>query len=112
MITINRFNKEEAFPVHNGTILGMKAFSESMNPPFEHLYGYLEDKGIMDGNRQGHSHATKEIYIVFEGEGFVIIDDEEAPIRAGDVIEIPPNSAHTVENRSGKPLTWLAIWWP
>ncbi|MDD2578915.1 MAG: cupin domain-containing protein [Clostridia bacterium] len=111
MITINRFDKEQAFPVHNGTILGMKAFSESMNPPFEHLYGHLEQNGIMDGNRQGHAHPTKEIYIIFAGEGFVIINDEEAPVRAGDVIEIPPNSSHTVENRSGKPLTWLAIWW-
>ena len=112
MITIRRFDKEKAYPVHAGTILGMKAFSDEMRAPFEHLYGHLETNGIMDGSRQGHAHPTAEIYLVLEGEGIVIINDEEAPVRAGDVIEIPRNAAHTMENRSGRPLTWLAIWWP
>ena len=111
MIKINRFEKEKAYPVHEGTILGMKAFAESMNAPFQHLYGHLEENGIMDGSRQGHAHVTAEIYIVLEGEGVMILDDEEAPVRTGDVVEIPRNAAHTMENRSGSPLTWLAIWW-
>lgn len=111
MITINRFERDKAFPVHEGTILGMKAFSDSMGAPFEHLYGHLETNGIMDGSRRGHKHPTAEIYIVMSGEGFVIIDGDEAAVKAGDVIEIPRNAGHTMENRSGKPLTWLAIWW-
>ncbi len=111
MMKINRFEKEQAYPVHEGTILGMKAFSDTMKPPFEHLYGHLESNGIMDGSRTGHHHPTQEIYIVMQGEGIMILDDEESPVRAGDVVEIPPNASHTMENRSGKPLTWLAIWW-
>ena len=111
MINIHRFDKEQAYPVHEGTILGMKAFSTEMKPPFEHLYGHLESNGIMDGSRAGHRHPTQEIYIVMRGEGIVILDDEEAPVKAGDVIEIPSNVSHTMENRSGQPLTWLAIWW-
>ncbi len=112
MIKISRFDKSLAEPVHNGTILGMKAFSSGMGEPFSHLYGHLETNGIMDGNRRGHAHPTAEIYIVMAGAGFVIIDDEEAAVVAGDVVEIPRNAAHTMENRSGAPLTWLAIWWP
>ncbi len=108
---ISRFDKTKAEPVHSGTILGMKAFSEGMNEPFSHLYGHLETNGIMDGNRNGHAHPTAEIYIVMVGEGIVIIDDEEANVSAGDVIEIPRNASHTMQNKSGKPLTWLAIWW-
>ena len=111
MIKINRFDRMQAEPVHNGTILGMKAFSSGMNEPFSHLYGHLETNGIMDGSRKGHAHPTAEIYIMMAGEGFVIINDEEAPVKAGDVIEIPRNASHTMENRSGHPLTWLAIWW-
>ena len=40
-----------------------------------------------------------------------IIDHEEAPVTVGDIVEIPRNASHTMENRSGRPLTWLAIWW-
>jgi len=111
MIAISRFDKAKAEPVHNGTILGMKAFSSGMNEPFSHLYGHLETNGIMDGNRRGHAHPTAEIYIMMVGDGFVIINDEEASVTAGDVIEIPRNASHTMENRSGHPLTWLAVWW-
>lgn len=111
MIKIHRFDSSQAWPVHNGTILGMPAFPAGMDEPFSHLYGHLAGNGIMDGSRQGHAHPTAEIYIIFEGEGYVIIDNEEAAVQAGDVIEIPRNAAHTMENRSGKPLTWLAIWW-
>ncbi len=111
MINIHRFDKDQAYPVHEGTILGMKAFSSEMKPPFEHLYGHLETNGIMDGSRAGHRHPTQEIYIVMRGDGIVILDDEESPVKAGDVIEIPSNVSHTMENRSGQPLTWLAIWW-
>ena len=112
MIKINRFDPTQATGAHNDTILGMPAFTTGMNEPFSHFYGHLASNGVMDGHRNGHRHAAPEIYIVFEGEGFVIIDGEEAAVRAGDVIEIPGNAAHTMENRSGKPLTWLAIWWP
>lgn len=111
MIKINRFDANQASLAHSDTILGMPAFTKGMNEPFSHFYGYLAENGIMDGSRKGHSHPTAEIYIVFEGEGFVIINDEEAAVRAGDVVEIPCNANHTMENRSGKPLTWLAIWW-
>ncbi len=111
MIKISRFDKTLAEPVHNGTILGMKAFASDMGEPFSHLYGHLENKGIMDGNRNGHAHPTAEIYIVMSGNGFVIIDGEEAAVTAGDVIEIPRNASHTMENRSEASLTWLAIWW-
>ncbi len=37
MIRISRFDKTLAEPVHNGTILGMKAFSSDMGEPFSHL---------------------------------------------------------------------------
>jgi mannose-6-phosphate isomerase-like protein (cupin superfamily) len=111
MIKIHRFDPAKASPEHNGTILGMPAFPAGMDEPFSHLYGHLAGKGIMDGGRQGHSHPSAEIYIIFEGDGVMIIDNEEAEVHAGDVIEIPRNAPHTMENRSDKPLTWLAIWW-
>ena len=82
-----------------------------MNEPFSHLISHLETNGLMDGNRDGHSHPTGEIYVMIEGDGFVIIDHEEAPVTVGDIVEIPRNASHTMENRSDKPLTWLAIWW-
>ncbi len=111
MIRINRFDVTQAIPAHDGTILGMKAFGPGLDEPFQHFYGHLETIGIMDGNREGHSHPAAEVYIVMEGEGVVHIRDEEAMVREGDVVEIPRNAPHTMENRTGFPLTWLALWW-
>ena len=111
MIKIHHYDPAKTEPAHNGTVLGMHAFDPGMNEPFSHLITHLETNGVMDGSREGHSHPTGEIYVMLEGEGIVIVDGEEAPVRVGDVIEIPRNAAHTMENKSGRPLTWLAIWW-
>lgn len=44
---INNFNKTEAEPAHEDTILAQPMFSEKMNPPFGHAWGYLESDTSM-----------------------------------------------------------------
>lgn len=106
-MNIKRFDKATAQPAHNGTILGLEVLPDGMKAPFDHYYGYLESNGTMEG----HSHPTDEIYIVMQGEGIVYVGDEKSSISAGDIVEIPPNEWHTMENKSGKPLLWAALWW-
>lgn len=58
-----------------------------------------------------HAHAHEEVYFVFEGEGFAVVGDERKPVGPGDVINIPSNVPHTMENAKDAPFLWAAFWW-
>lgn len=105
---ISRFVKDKAPTGHNGTILAGPVLPDGVNSPFHHAWGYLENASIMEG----HAHPTQEIYLVFEGEGFVHIGEEKYPVHAGDVVEVPVNVYHTMECEDGHKLLWAALWWP
>ena len=106
-MNISRFNSKTAIEAHQNTILASDVLPKGMTAPFKHAWGYLEGNGIMEL----HKHEAEEVYFFFEGNGYVIVDDEKQAVSGGDVVEIPSNSMHTVENQSGKPLLWAALWW-
>jgi len=56
-------------------------------------------------------HAQEEMFIVLEGSGTLRVAGELVPIRAGDVITIPPGQAypHHILNTSDAPLKYLSI---
>lgn len=49
-------------------------------------------------NRCFHEHNTMELAIITEGNGLHIFNGNEAPIRKGDVLLIPPHVIHAYEN--------------
>jgi uncharacterized cupin superfamily protein len=59
-----------------------------------------------------HLHyAEEEMFIVLEGSGTLRVAGESIPIRAGDVIDIPPGAEfpHQIINTSHAPLKFLSI---
>ena len=59
-----------------------------------------------------HLHyGQEELFVVLEGEGTLRYDDDEYPVRAGDVILTPPgpDTAHQIVNTSAKALRYLAL---
>lgn len=59
-----------------------------------------------------HFHyAQEEMFIVLEGEGTLRVAGEMIPIRAGDVITIPPGPEypHHILNTSDAPLKYLSV---
>lgn len=57
---------------------------------------------------QEHYHAkTEEIYFITAGCGRMRIEEEEAEVKAGDVIAIPPGRKHKLWNTGSEPLTLL-----
>ena len=55
-----------------------------------------------------HYHKNRESIIIFiSGEGIEVIEGEEIPIKAGDVLFIPAGEKHTTINRSDKDLRYL-----
>lgn len=59
-----------------------------------------------------HYHlAQEEMFVILEGEGTLRVAGEMIPIRAGDVIDIPPGPEypHQIINSSDAPLKYLSI---
>ncbi|MEY2895835.1 MAG: hypothetical protein RL669_104 [Pseudomonadota bacterium] len=59
-----------------------------------------------------HFHyAQEEMFVVLEGAGTLRVAGEMIPIRAGDVIDIPPGPEypHQIINTSDSPLKYLSI---
>ena len=103
----SRFDKTRATSAHAGTILAMGALPAGVQAPFGHAWGYLAGRGEMEG----HRHPTEEIYFFHTGQGIVIVGEEEKPVSPGEVVEIPPDTYHTVRNDSEGELLWFALWW-
>jgi len=106
-INMSRFDKNTATGGHNDTILASAVLPQGMAAPFGHAWGYLENGGEMEA----HAHPTAEVYLVFAGTGTVVVGEERAPVKCGDVIEIPPDAEHTMICDSNTTLLWAALWW-
>jgi uncharacterized cupin superfamily protein len=57
-----------------------------------------------------HSHSLEEeLFVVLEGAGFLVLDDEEIPVGAGSVVARPPGTGVAHALRAGdERLTFLA----
>ncbi len=53
----------------------------------------------IDGSREHYHKRSTELYYVLEGEGVVLLDGEEHPIRKGSIIHIPPGVVHGAKGR-------------
>ena len=53
----------------------------------------------IDGAREHFHKVGTELYYVLEGEGRVVLDGEEPPVRAGSVVHIPPGVVHGARGR-------------
>jgi uncharacterized cupin superfamily protein len=56
-------------------------------------------------------HANEEMFIVIEGTGTLRVAGEMLPLRAGDMVFIPPGKdyPHQIINTSDAPLKYLSI---
>ena len=55
-----------------------------------------------------HFHQKREsILVVISGEAIEIVEGKEVPIKANDILFIPPGEKHTTANRSDKDFCYL-----
>jgi glucose-6-phosphate isomerase len=68
---------------------------------------------------KGHLHesrAAAEVYIGLNGEGVMLLEDEETgesrmePLGAGRVVYVPGYTAHRTMNTGDKPLTYFGVY--
>ena len=54
-------------------------------------------------------HNYREAFIVIEGEMEFVVNGETKIVKAGESLEIPPNTVHTFNNKSDQPCKWVDI---
>ena len=52
---------------------------------------------------------SAELYYILQGSGEMHIDDEEAPVREGQIVLIPPGARQYIRNTGPGNLVFLAI---
>mgnify|MGYP000224064466 CR=1 FL=1 len=62
------------------------------------LAGWVHAVDI-DGARPHYHRRSTELYYVLEGEGVVVLDGVEQPVRRGSIVHIPPGVVHGARGR-------------
>jgi quercetin dioxygenase-like cupin family protein len=58
--------------------------------------------------QRSHSHAAEQVYVVVRGRGKMKVGDEERLVAAGDLIHVPPDTVHGIENPSDEVLSYVS----
>jgi len=57
-----------------------------------------------------HEHKREtEYYILTEGEGIVVDNGTEVPVRAGEVVVTPDGNTHSIRNTGSAPMKMYAV---
>ncbi|PZD77876.1 cupin domain-containing protein [Mesonia sp. K7] len=88
-------------------VLGHRVTPHNTIGDYDLLTG--ETPGKTDGPPP-HSHQTyKEVFLITEGEMVFIADGKSITLKAGESIDIAPNTVHTFTNKSDKACKWVNI---
>jgi quercetin dioxygenase-like cupin family protein len=67
---------------------------------------------IPPGRAPDHFHRYDEVIYVLEGEGFLEIDGEQAPLRAGSCVHLPRTLVHCLANTGDEEMRVLGVFTP
>jgi len=67
---------------------------------------------VPPGRAPDHFHTYDEVIYVLEGEGFLEIDGEQAPLRAGSCVHLPARLVHCLANTGDSELRLLGVFRP
>ncbi|MFB6233605.1 MAG: cupin domain-containing protein, partial [Haloarculaceae archaeon] len=55
-----------------------------------------------------HSHEPEQVYVLVAGRGEMTVGDETRTVEAGDLVHIPSNADHAIENTGDQPLEYVS----
>jgi quercetin dioxygenase-like cupin family protein len=64
------------------------------------------------GRAPDHFHTYDEVIYVLEGEGYLEIDGEQAPVTAGTCIHLPSRTVHCLANTGEREMRVLGVFRP
>jgi mannose-6-phosphate isomerase-like protein (cupin superfamily) len=104
-VEISRFDQREPFITLDGSEIRELAGIPTGNAANQSL---AEARVPSGASTQAHYHKTsEEIYLFTAGSGRMILGDEEAAVRAGDCVVIPPGTEHQLVNDGASELVLL-----
>lgn len=59
-------------------------------------------------SQKPHRHAPEQIYVIIKGKGLMQVGEEKQDVADGDLIYIPPDMVHSIENISDEMLTYIS----
>lgn len=102
---IDRLDQREPFITVDGSTIRELAGPPSGNAANQSLAEATVDPG---GETVLHQHVrSEEIYLFTAGSGRMRLGDDEADVRAGDAVVIPPGTPHSLRNTGEAPLKLL-----
>src|SRR5688572_29237755 len=64
---------------------------------------------VRTGSRQIlHNHPEVQVYVLIAGQGIMQVGEERHPVQGGDLIYIPSNEMHGIENTSDEMLSYIS----
>ncbi|MDF9746341.1 cupin domain-containing protein [Natrinema salsiterrestre] len=64
---------------------------------------------VEPGARQlRHEHDPEQVYVIVAGEGVMTVGDDERAVEAGDLVHIPANTEHGLENTGDTTLEYVS----
>ena len=102
---IRRADEVDPYVTRDGS-----AIREIVGPPSATATGLsiAEATVAPGGETIEHYHRrSEEVYLFRSGEGRMRLGDEEADVRAGDTVAIPPGTRHKLWSTGGEPLVVL-----
>ncbi len=57
---------------------------------------------------QKHQHRSEK-WIVVAGEGLAVVNDQNIPVKAGVVVDVPLGAVHRIGNTGSKPLVMIEV---
>ena len=55
-----------------------------------------------------HGHAPEQVYVIVRGRGRMKVGDDELVVGEGDLVHIPPQTIHGIENIADEVLTYVS----
>jgi mannose-6-phosphate isomerase-like protein (cupin superfamily) len=104
-VEIVRFDQREPFITLDGSEIRELAGIPTGNAANQSLAQATVPPGA---STEAHYHkASEEIYLFTAGAGRMILAGEQAAVRAGDCVVIPPGTEHQLVNDGREPLVLL-----
>jgi uncharacterized cupin superfamily protein len=78
-------------------------------PRFQH-YG-INVQVLWPGQPNGYYHAEdgQEDFLILSGEGLLLVEGEERPVKAWDFLHFPPGTEHILVGTGERPCVFLAV---
>lgn len=55
-----------------------------------------------------HHHPQTQVYVIISGSGLMRVGDEVQPVGVGDLVYVPSNAQHGIENTGNEMLSYVS----